>query len=90
MKFKSCPSSTKFTVTITKQCFPFFISVSPDTGEVAQADTADLIKIVVITCVALVSILIISRLVCIRLCRVSAKKKKERYDLNVLKLFFSV
>ena len=64
------------------KCFPFFISVSPDTGEVAQADASELIKIVGITCGALVSILIIS-LVCIRLCRVSAKKKKERYDLNV-------
>lgn len=56
-------------------------SVTPNAEEVAQADTGDLIKIIGITCGALVSILIIS-LVCIRLCRVSAKKKKERVSVK--------
>lgn len=56
-------------------------SVTPHTGEVVRGDTTELLKIIGITCGALVSIIIVA-LICIRLCRISARKRKERVSVR--------
>lgn len=56
-------------------------SVTPNAGEVVRADSTELLKIIGITCGALAAIFIIA-LVCIRLCRISARKRKERVSVR--------
>lgn len=69
-------SSVTSPVTVSNQT-----SATPKSGEVARADTQELVKIIGITCGALAAILIIA-VVCIRLCRVSARKRRERVSVK--------